>query len=311
MTFNKCISVIIPSFNRAHLLRETIPTYIQDRVCEVIVIDDCSTDNTQEVLLELQQSYPEISFCRNDKNSKQTYSKNVGILKAKGEFIYFGDDDSILLANSLNYLYDTLMDYDCDAVMARPLVAGPNFRMDKIDKYIKWRLKRNFTNNINDIYDITNLKLCWKYYMNRPITVPCCPACSLVRAELARRCLFDVNYKGCAYREETDFFFRLNLDFNAKLMYDARAVQLNLPDFMVRCTGARTGGNAIWIKSAIENNKYFLEKNWKKIQTKYGVTKSIDDMQVDFIKKIQNRNVPTNQVMRVLKYIYFRLFVYR
>ena len=45
-----CISVIIPSYNRAHLLQTTIPTYFQEGVGEVIIIDDCSTDNTQEII---------------------------------------------------------------------------------------------------------------------------------------------------------------------------------------------------------------------------------------------------------------------
>ena len=42
----------------------------------------------------------------------------------------------------------------------------------------------------------------------------------LIDSDLARKCKFDTNYKGCAYREETDFSFRLNLEFNAKLMYE-------------------------------------------------------------------------------------------
>lgn len=56
---------------------------------------------------------------------------------------------------------------------------------------------------------------------------------------------------GCAYREETDFSFRLSLDFGAKLMYVARAVQLNLPNYMVKQTGTRAGGYEVWQKSAL------------------------------------------------------------
>lgn len=104
----KDVSVIMPSFNRAHLLPLTIPTYLQEDVLELIIVDDCSTDNTQSVVAELQKEYPQIVYVRNQRNSKQTFSKNVGIGLAKGEYIYFGDDDSILLPNSIKYLKETL-----------------------------------------------------------------------------------------------------------------------------------------------------------------------------------------------------------
>ena len=50
----KCVSVIVPSYNRAHLLKKTIPSYIQENVGEVIIVDDASTDNTFDVINELK-----------------------------------------------------------------------------------------------------------------------------------------------------------------------------------------------------------------------------------------------------------------
>lgn len=78
-----------------------------------------------------------------------------------------------------------------------------------------------------------------------------------IDSDLARKCKFDTNYKGCAYREETDFSFRLNLEFNAKLMYDSRGVQINFPLYMVRNSGARSGSYSIWRKTAVECNDFF------------------------------------------------------
>jgi len=45
------VSVVLPSFNRARLLPITIPTYFQEDVSEVILVDDCSSDNTAEVVI--------------------------------------------------------------------------------------------------------------------------------------------------------------------------------------------------------------------------------------------------------------------
>ena len=104
----KDVSVVMPSYNRAHLLPLTIPTYLQEDVLELIIVDDCSTDNTKSIVMKLQAQYPQIRYARNERNSKQPFSKNVGIGMAKGKYIYFGDDDSILLPNSIKHLKQTL-----------------------------------------------------------------------------------------------------------------------------------------------------------------------------------------------------------
>lgn len=100
----KCVTVVIPSYNRAHLLELTIPSYIQPNVLEIIVVDDCSTDNTYEVIKKLQNKYPLIKYEKTPVNSKQTVAKNIGKRKANGEYVYFGDDDSLITSDSIkNY----------------------------------------------------------------------------------------------------------------------------------------------------------------------------------------------------------------
>lgn len=234
---------------------------------------------------------------------KQTASKNRGMDVAKGDYIYFGDDDSVLLPGSIKYLKQTLEYYEAGAVMARPLCAGPNYKERYHNKYVKWIAKRGLTTNVSDIYDVAHLRFDWGKYMLRPIEVPCLPACMLIKANLARVCRFDTNYHGCAYREETDFSFRLSLDFGAKLMYDARAVQLNLPNYMVRETGARAGGYEAWRKSAMECNQYFLDKNWDKISQHYQLTQPKEMLQKEFQEGLQERK---NNILKTLaKNIYF------
>jgi len=306
----KDVSVVMPSYNRAHLLPLTVPTYLQEDVRELIIIDDCSTDDTRNVVAKLRSEYPQIVYVRNERNSKQTFSKNVGIGLAKGEYIYFGDDDSILLPNSIRYLKEILTKVKWGGVMARPLFAGPDFKWDKREQYIRWRLKRDKVSDVSEIYDVANLRFDWERWTTCPVEVPTCHACALVNKELATQCLFDTNYHGCAYREETDFFFRLSLDYGAKLLYDARACQLNLPVYMVKQTGARSGGSKVWRESAIECNRYFLEKNWSKIARRYGINKSVEEMQRQFEMSLPTEEKQESKIKLLLKQIYFRLIVY-
>lgn len=306
----KTISVIIPSYGRAHLLPLTIPTYFQDNVCELILINDCSPDNTEEIVQKLKKQYP-IIYLKNEINLKQAASKNKGIEIAQGDYIYFGDDDSFLLPNSLKSLSQTLEYYKCDAVMARPLCAGPNYILKYHKQYIQWITHRNKTDNINDIYNLETFKFKWANYVPYPIEVPCMPACALIKTKLAKQCLFDPNYTGSAYREETDFSFRLNIDYNATLIYDSKACQFNLPNYMVRNTGARTGGYEIWKKTTIECNQYFLNKLWKKISLKYEINKKEEDMQKEFIQYINKQNPQTSKIRQLLKNIYFKFLIYK
>lgn len=276
------ISVVIPSYNRAKLLPITLPTYInQEDVLELILVDDCSTDNTQEVVLKLQKDYPCIRYFRNEKNSKQPYSNNVGIREAKGDYIYFGDDDSVLKPDSLSFLKDTILNEKAQICGAKALYLPMEYN-GRVEAYVK-RMDILLPSGVK-FADIANLTANFIYSTKQPVVVPFCQASALVQTELAQKVLFDTNYTGNAYREETDFFIRCSL-LGAKIMYDSRAVQVNLPR-EISIGGAHAGGHLRWYVSAARNNWYFLKKNWKPIRRKYGCRRGKWRMQVGFVASL-------------------------
>ena len=69
---NQTVSIIIPSYNRAHLLPKVIPSYVQERVCEIIIVDDKSTDNTEEIVNMLKNDFPIIRYYKSEKKIRQT-----------------------------------------------------------------------------------------------------------------------------------------------------------------------------------------------------------------------------------------------
>lgn len=284
------VSVVIPTYNRAHILHITIPTYIQENVCEVILVDDASTDNTQEVVTELQKKYPKIRYVRNEVNSKQTYSKNVGINLACGEYIYFGDDDSVITEGCISTLLQTMQKYEAEVVAARSIYADSSFNVRYIDTYLRclslWKNVK--ATSVSEIINLKNFSADFEKVNEVPIVVPFCQACALVDAEIAKHTLFDVKYTGCAYREETDFFIRISLQ-GKKIMYDSKAAQINLPKCQVRGGGAHYGSADEWYESAKENNWYFLSKNWDEIRENYGLPFSAEEMQETFVRELAYR----------------------
>lgn len=95
------VSVIIPSYNRAHCIAACIQSVLNQTMqdLEVIIVDDCSKDNTEEVVNKIQD--PRVKFIRHDKNQGGAVARNTGIEKASGEFIAFLDSDDLWLPNKL------------------------------------------------------------------------------------------------------------------------------------------------------------------------------------------------------------------
>ena len=227
----KCVSVVIPSYNRAHLLSYTIPSYAQELVGEIIIIDDCSTDNTQEIVKKLKNDFPIIRYFRMPHNSKQTAAKNEGIKHAKYPYIYLGDDDSFITPDTIQELYNTLITYDADVVGAKALYMHEQCEMNTIDNFIQQYSRQ--VKSAQDVLDINKLfYINFDFDCNTPQPVPFCPACALVKREIFDFIHFDVNYRGNAFREETDLFTRVSAA-GYSIYYDSSAVQINLPRNMI------------------------------------------------------------------------------
>lgn len=93
------ISVVIPTYNRAGLLPRAIESaQSAGSDLEVIVVDDCSTDDTAEVCARIEA----IRYVRMKTNSGLAQARNVGIAESSSEFIAFLDDDDLRLPGSLD-----------------------------------------------------------------------------------------------------------------------------------------------------------------------------------------------------------------
>jgi glycosyltransferase involved in cell wall biosynthesis len=94
-------SVIIPTYNRAHLIRKTIESVLgqQDRDFEVIVVDDGSRDNTAEVVGSIEDE--RISYFRKE-NAERAAARNYGTALARGRYLNFFDSDDLLYPQHLS-----------------------------------------------------------------------------------------------------------------------------------------------------------------------------------------------------------------
>jgi glycosyltransferase involved in cell wall biosynthesis len=96
------VSVIIPAYNRAKILPRAINSILSQTFqdFEIIVVDDCSKDNTDEVVRQYDD--PRIRYTKHIQNKGGSAARNTGIKEARGEFIAFLDSDDEWLPNKLD-----------------------------------------------------------------------------------------------------------------------------------------------------------------------------------------------------------------
>jgi GT2 family glycosyltransferase len=96
----KSISVIIPTYNRAHSLGDAIDSALNQTLPpdEIIVVDDASTDNTDQVLARYSDR---IRVLRNQTNQGASRSRNLAVQASHGDYIAFLDSDDIFLPKKL------------------------------------------------------------------------------------------------------------------------------------------------------------------------------------------------------------------
>ena len=90
------ISVIIPTYNRASMVCACVASVLATEWpnLEVIVVDDCSPDNTVDEVKRCFGSDQRVRYLRNTRNSFQAVSRNNGVQVATGEYLFFLDDDN-------------------------------------------------------------------------------------------------------------------------------------------------------------------------------------------------------------------------
>ncbi|MDO4160916.1 MAG: glycosyltransferase family 2 protein [Prevotellaceae bacterium] len=111
------ISIIIPSYNRAHLIKRALKSVTSQTYddIEIIVVDDASTDNTAEVVKTL--NVPNLNYIKLPKNEGACHARNVGIEHAKGEYISFLDSDDTWECEKLEKQYKFLLKNNANVVV--------------------------------------------------------------------------------------------------------------------------------------------------------------------------------------------------
>ncbi len=114
------ISIIVPIYNMQDYLAETLNSILQQRFSdslEVVLVDDCSTDNSKQICEDFLRAHPnKIILICHEQNSGLSVARNTGLAAITGTYFTFVDADDLLPPNALQSLYDAAIQYNADII---------------------------------------------------------------------------------------------------------------------------------------------------------------------------------------------------
>ena len=101
------VSVIVPVYNVEKFIDKCLNSLVKQSLkeIEIIVVNDGSPDNSQKIIDKYVKKYPEKVQSFIKENGGQGSARNIGIVKAKGEYISFVDSDDWLDLDALEKMY--------------------------------------------------------------------------------------------------------------------------------------------------------------------------------------------------------------
>jgi glycosyltransferase involved in cell wall biosynthesis len=200
---NPRVSILLPTYNRAEILPICIEAVIAQEFSdwELIVLDDCSEDNTQFIAEDFSKRDLRIHYHRNHIRKGLPLNRNVGISLSKGDLIFFIEDDLLL---DKQCLYQILLSFDTvkkngmlGGIAPRLIDDNPPSASISNQPFILNRLTGEIINNYSIIADSI-------------IPVITMHACSLYpKAVLEEVGLYSGLFIGNYLREESDLNFRI------------------------------------------------------------------------------------------------------
>lgn len=98
------VSVIMPIYNAEKYLAETLNSiFVQDyNNIEIVLVDDCSKDNSATMIDDFKRKYPEIVYYLQEKNMGAGAARNKALELARGQYVAFLDSDDIWMPNKIS-----------------------------------------------------------------------------------------------------------------------------------------------------------------------------------------------------------------
>jgi len=175
---NRKLSIVVPTYNRYEMTIESFSQVLQDeRVSEIVIVDDCSTDDSYSKLIEYFKSYGLLKFGKGEKwnpdakicmysnpaNQDCYWNKKIAVEHATNDYCILLDSDNIIGPGYIDAIYNNILQWTPNFIY-QPVFAKPHFDFRKFsDNYIH---RGNINSYINDNNFTTALNA-MNFFVNR------------------------------------------------------------------------------------------------------------------------------------------------
>ena len=167
---NPKISVIVPfynSINNLNILHKSIQDQSMQDI-EILYIDDCSTDKSDELIQNLQKKDKRIILLKNKERKGAFYSRNKGAIFARGEYLQYVDSADLLVGNILEKAYINAKTYNIDIIQYKAIKEAKK-KFQIFDELEKRSIIKQPELSKEKLYDFSDLKIANNYLFNKLI----------------------------------------------------------------------------------------------------------------------------------------------
>lgn len=292
------VGLIIPTHNRHKLLIRTMPYYLKLKgVEEIIIVDDCSKDQTPSYIRSLNRRDPRICYVRIEKRSGPHHCRNLGIshLSKAIDHVILGEDDVIMPPDYVLSLLSSMRRLGSDIIAGRLLSLGADEDFEECSSRYARYLKqiRQLT---TELPLVNRRAVIGNFFLDVVSPAPFLHACSLVKRSVVDKIRFDEHYRFGYFREETDFYINARMK-GFKIHYDGNCVCYHMAPLERMGGGGRDYGLRLphRVASLMEtigfprvvfnviNNNYFLDKYYHYLKREFRYEHCKRYHKIDFV----------------------------
>ncbi|MBO5763286.1 MAG: bifunctional glycosyltransferase family 2/GtrA family protein [Lentisphaeria bacterium] len=161
------LSLIVPCYNEEATLREIVGRILQiqdeNLKLEVVIVDDCSSDNSYRIAEELSKEHPEIKLARHQVNQGKGAALRTGFLEATGDFVGIQDADMEYNPEDYKEMLIPLLEDKADMVFGSRYLRPDTRRV--LYFWHTWMNKTlTYCSNMFTNLDITDMETCYKLF---------------------------------------------------------------------------------------------------------------------------------------------------